>query len=518
MRVQDGQVDGHLTPEVTTALLDFARLSQHAGSVLANTVDIVADLLLERLLLLCKAQHGALFLTAQGYVAPGQTFLPFSSSSKTLRALALREMREEEARILLAAFPSVEAEIQIAPGQPRWIVCSLPISASPVHQQDGFKADSEYPQRGASGKLLQSTNLTTLPLQALLMVGWTELNEDGKSTESTIERGRHILPLVAEAAGAVLINILLAERVQELETATARKTLYEMELLKAELLATVSHELRSPLASIKGYTATLIRHERRISREERHEFLLAIQEASDRLEVIIDRLLETSQLETGSIKIERSPVDVARLAREAITTAEQRVSGQAPGHFTFNLQVRDAHGAPTSEAPMIMADQRRLREVLDNLLDNAMKYSPKGGAIDIILRPAQSALPGNEGAQSIAPPEPEAVGAQFIAPPPLTQQAKQVLEICIADNGLGIPAEHLGRIFDRFHRVDTRLTREVNGLGLGLTICKRIVELHNGVIWAESCPAGGSAFHVWLPVDEEKVEESLASLIDATPS
>src|SRR6266568_5864213 len=105
MRVQDGQVDGHLTPEVTTALLDFARLSQHAGSVLANTVDIVADLLLERLLLLCKAQHGALFLTAQGYVAPGQTLLlsdrlsgartkfvgglnitalPFSSSSKTL--------------------------------------------------------------------------------------------------------------------------------------------------------------------------------------------------------------------------------------------------------------------------------------------------------------------------------------------------------------------------------------------------------------------------------------------------
>ena len=95
------------------------------------------------------------------------------------------------------------------------------------------------------------------------------------------------------------------------------RSLQEMELLKAELLATVSHELRSPLASIKGYAATLLRHERRISREERHEFLVAIAAASDRLERSIDRLLEMSQLETGTLSIECSPVDVVRLAHEA---------------------------------------------------------------------------------------------------------------------------------------------------------------------------------------------------------
>jgi signal transduction histidine kinase len=80
---------------------------------------------------------------------------------------------------------------------------------------------------------------------------------------------------------------------------------------------------------------------------------------------------------------------------------------------------------------------------------------------------------------------------------------RQMLEILVCDNGMGIPVEHLERIFDRFHRVDTRLTREVNGLGLGLAICKRIVEMHDGFIWAENRPNGkGSIFHMRLPIDE----------------
>src|SRR5947199_4083606 len=111
----------------------------------------------------------------------------------------------------------------------------------------------------------------------------------------------------------------------ELEVITDRNALHNMELLKAELLATVSHELRSPLASIKGYAATLLRHEHRIARDERHEFLVAINEASNRLATLIDRLLEMSQLDTGAITIERSPVNLARLIGEAIYAAEQRL-------------------------------------------------------------------------------------------------------------------------------------------------------------------------------------------------
>src|SRR5579863_4362006 len=109
----------------------------------------------------------------------------------------------------------------------------------------------------------------------------------------------------------------------ELDTDTKREALASQELLQADVLGTVSHELRGPLTSIKGYAATLLRHERRLAREERHQFLLAINEASDRLEVIIERLLEMSQLETGQVAIERSPVDVAYVAREAIAAIEE---------------------------------------------------------------------------------------------------------------------------------------------------------------------------------------------------
>ncbi|HEY6284043.1 MAG TPA: ATP-binding protein, partial [Ktedonobacteraceae bacterium] len=133
--------------------------------------------------------------------------------------------------------------------------------------------------------------------------------------------------------------------------------------------------------------------------------------------------------------------------------------------------------------------QRRMREVMDNLLENAVKFSPGGGVIKIILHPVTQT---------------QTILAEGVKDDQQTKQiARQMLEILVCDNGMGIPAEHLDRIFDRFHRIDTRLTREVNGLGLGLTICKNIVEMHDGRIWAESRQNGnGSVFHVRLPIDE----------------
>jgi len=115
----------------------------------------------------------------------------------------------------------------------------------------------------------------------------------------------------------------------------------ETELFKAELLATVGHELRSPLTAIKGYAATLLRHERRISREERHELLLAIVAASDRLELLVERSLELSQLETDAIRIERFPVDVARLVRPVASLLSV---GEPPDQINETLvSPKDAH-------------------------------------------------------------------------------------------------------------------------------------------------------------------------------
>lgn len=275
------------------------------------------------------------------------------------------------------------------------------------------------------------------------------------------------------------------------------------EAMNAEVLATVSHELRNPLASIKGYTATLLRQEHRLSRQERQEFLLAIREASERLEAIVDRFLEMSQLEIGNINMHRIAVDASRVAQEALLNLEQRIEEYRLDHFSFHLRLKDVHGMPTRQELLVQADPRLLREVLDNLLDNAINYSPHGGRIDIVIRPVQPADQQHETWQAASG------GHEWQEKNELHMERKadKMLDICICDNGLGIPPDHIERIFDRFHRVDTALTRTVNGLGLGLTVSKRIIEMHGGNIWAESCPDGGSAFHVQLPLSDGKEED-----------
>jgi len=279
------------------------------------------------------------------------------------------------------------------------------------------------------------------------------------------------LPFVADAVGTVIVRVLVSESLNELEASANRKALHEMELLKAELLATVSHELRSPLASIQGYAATLLRHEHHISREERHEFLLAINEASDRLAGVIDSLLEMSELETGTIEIERTPVNIARLVREAVTVAEQRREtskearkGTPPLYRqpTLTVHLEDRHGRPTDDELLIEADPHRLREVLDHLFKNAVTHSPEGGMIKVSIRPLLSPDDLKEFPVSSSEIARKLTAAQ--------RCYQQLVVIRVQDSGRGIPPRHLSQLFDPFYRADTRLTRETNGLGLGLAI------------------------------------------------
>ena len=476
-------LQGTSASEVTAALLDLAQLAQHTGSATIENLGAIAARMLSRLLVLCSAQHGAIFLGVDERLQPELS----ASNQKVFRTLAQQDVEEETAHALLSALPVDASNMKSESDLVCWLTYRLALGEFFLEKEQF--SDSLYHSQYSDNLPYEDTLLPQVrhPLVALLVIGWTA-NDDSECA-SLVERGHRLLPTVIDAIAAVIVGILQVERIHELEATRNRDSLREMELLKAELLGTVSHELRSPLASIKGYAATLLRHERRISREERHQFLLAITEASDRLEVIIQRLLEVSQLETGEVTVDRSPVDMEYLVGESIAAMEESIAEKQPGRFIFKLSLEHADGTVATSVPLILADQRRLREVMDDLLENAVKFSPGGGIIKVILRPVmQTQETLAESAEDGQQPE---------------QITRKMLEILVCDNGLGIPAEHLERIFDRFHRVDTRLTREVSGLGLGLTICKRIVEMHDGIIWAENRPNGtGSVFHVLLPIDD----------------
>ncbi|MGZ3666730.1 MAG: sensor histidine kinase [Ktedonobacterales bacterium] len=246
-----------------------------------------------------------------------------------------------------------------------------------------------------------------------------------------------------------------------------------------ELLGTVSHELRSPLAAIKGYAATLLRNGQRLPPAEQREFVETIHQASERMEALIDRLMEMAQLEVAAPELTYHRLNFASLAQASVDQAERsiRKSGR---RLSLTLDMSQL----SSTSALVLGDERRLRIVLDHVLENAIHYTPDGGSISVTLTSPRA---------DMAPVYPGK------APP---AEGSTLFELVVHNSGRGIPPEDLLRIFERFHRVDKRLTREVDGLGLGLAICKRIVELHGGSIWAESVVGVGSTFHVLLPGTE----------------
>jgi two-component system sensor histidine kinase KdpD len=222
--------------------------------------------------------------------------------------------------------------------------------------------------------------------------------------------------------------------------------------MKTELLSTVSHELRTPLGSIKGYATTLLTHGQRLKRDEQREFLEIIDSEADRLRELIENLLDMSRLEAGVLRIEREPTRLRSLTMEVV----RKVQLSAPRHA---LSVEWP-----ADDPVVAGDGRRIFQVLQNLLTNAVKYSPDGGAISVVAR-----------------------------------CERHDLVVSVHDEGLGMPASELDRIFDRFHRVGGEVARHIGGTGLGLAICKGLVDAHGGRIWAESEGEGrGSVFNFTL--------------------
>lgn len=383
---------------------------------------------LARLLALCAAPQGLLAL----------------SSSPVPRLLAVDHLQQKEALLILQ---------------------TLPLSSPQPVVRDAM--------------VWLSVPLTTTSLQHIWFVlGWP-LTTAGYQTELT--RAQRLLPFVVDLAGMILQVFQYSgfwgvSSAPEPAAVPSQGSDQQMR----ELFDTLGHEFRTPLTTIRGYADSLLRHLPRLTDEECQEFLRAIRQAGDRLEELALRLLEVAQLEANAVQLDFQVLDLPSLVQRTMSLAQQWVPEALREKTTFHLHVRGVDGHSAQEIAPIVGHASSLQKVFEHLLENAIRFSPNGGRIDIIVRPAPQSFP--------------AALSQPTSPP--------YLETCVCDYGIGIPQEHLTRIFDRFHRVNTGLTREVGGLGLGLTICQYLVALHQGHIWAESCPEGGSAFHIWLPVME----------------
>jgi signal transduction histidine kinase len=272
-------------------------------------------------------------------------------------------------------------------------------------------------------------------------------------------------------------NIEIEQLNQEL--AVANRELARMGQAKSDFIDIASHELRTPLTQVRGYTDILkeMIESNSLSAQGGTKLTQGLKKAAERLEEIIDTMFDVAQIDTETLELNLLPESVASVVGEAVkpwsTALEER-------KLTLTVEGLD-------NLPSISADRKRLKQALSHLIQNAIKYTPDGGRISITGRMLEWTLPQD-----------------------------QCIEIVVADTGIGIAAEDLERIFEKFYRVGDVLQHSTGktkfkgaGPGLGLTVARGIVEAHGGRIWAESpgcdeeiCPGG--EFHVVLPVQSHR--------------
>jgi PAS domain S-box-containing protein len=228
---------------------------------------------------------------------------------------------------------------------------------------------------------------------------------------------------------------------------------HRLDELKAEFIATASHELRTPLAAVYGAAQTLRRHDFALDDAGRARFISLIVDEAEHLGRIVNQILLANQLEVGRLDLVTEPFEAADLLERVVEAART----YAPPEITFDVQL--ANGVPP-----VAADKDRARQIVVNLVENAIKYSPGGGRIELGAEPADGAV-----------------------------------LFRVVDEGLGIPSDEQHRIFEKFYRLDPAMTQGIGGTGLGLYICRELVERMGGRIWLRSNEGNGSTFFFELP-------------------
>jgi two-component system phosphate regulon sensor histidine kinase PhoR len=233
----------------------------------------------------------------------------------------------------------------------------------------------------------------------------------------------------------------------------------EIDRARSEFVSTVSHELRGPAAAIKGYTDLLQSEVAGSLSEEQKELVAVLKRNSDRMAELINDLLDVSLIDSGRLRMEWEWVESEEIIKDVIAALRVRAEAKR------QLLRWDRRG----EVPPLRGDRGRLHQVLVNLVDNAIRYTEEGGSIDVHLQAVEGAV-----------------------------------RVDVEDTGIGIPADELGRVFQRFYRGRHELVQASPGTGLGLSIVQMLVEMHGGRVWVESVPAGGSTFTFILPVASDE--------------
>jgi signal transduction histidine kinase len=274
------------------------------------------------------------------------------------------------------------------------------------------------------------------------------------------------------------------ENAQLFSTLTrAHEELKELDRLKGEFIQNISHELITPISPIVGYLDILTSQEIGPVNEAQLDCLVSMRKSTDRLKTLIEDLLELTRLDVGKYVPKLERVGTEELIESSV------------GEVTPLAKQKGVELGASVPAgiPDIRGERAKLMQVVTNLLRNAVKFTPAGGYVKVAVR----AVPAEARAEA---PAGVGVGAGF-GPAALAtaQGGAAAVEIAVADNGIGIPPEHLPKIFERFYQVDGSSTRKHGGTGLGLTIVRKIVEAHGGVVTVESELGRGSLFRVRLP-------------------
>ena len=258
----------------------------------------------------------------------------------------------------------------------------------------------------------------------------------------------------AEITVAPITNLISPEILGYVVVLHDVSQLRRLERIRSDFVANVSHELRTPLTSIQGYVETLLNEEVKDSATSQR-FLEKVLQQSSQISRLISDLLDLSRIESGAVQLRLEHCTTKDFHHTLWDIFEPAFE---ESDLTFNWNVPE-------NLPTVLVDKRLLEQVLINLIDNAIKYTPEGGCISVSAEASES----------------------------------EVL-VHVSDTGIGIPSEALPRIFERFYRVDKGRSHEVEGTGLGLSIAKHILLQHHGIIWAESILGEGTVFHFALPL------------------